>query len=131
MSNAEATIREMAKLTMLSNKISEVQEKNLKMFPFAFFEGLRSATIFYDFSSNAVVDTEENATDLTLNYKFKKSDTAHFVANYHLNINEQVSNPHLEKRFVALENAVRTLFWKQVRVEIYFNNKKVFESSHE
>lgn len=129
MSNTEATLRDMAKMTMLTNRISEIQEKNLKMFPLAFFEGVSSATCQYDFSNKAMVDIEEDKEKLTLNYKFKDVETKHFLVSYRLHIKEDVLNPHLDKRFTALENAVRTLFWKQVRVEVFFNDNKVFESA--
>src|SRR6185312_6928996 len=89
-------VREMAKLSLLSNKINEIQEKNLKMYALAFFEGVISARIDYDFSNIALVDTEEDKKSLSLNYKFKNADTSHFRVSYFLNIDLSKENPMLQ-----------------------------------
>jgi len=121
-------LKAMAKLSMLSNKISSVQEKNLKAFPKVFFDGVSVGTIDYDFSHAALVDSNEDKKKLEVQYKFNKVDTSHFRVSYHLTVDETVQQTFLQKRFQAIENAVRTLFYSDVKVEVFFNDKKVFES---
>ena|ERR1035437_3110726 len=125
---SQSKVRDMAKLSILAGRISDVQEKNLKMYPLIFFEGVKTAVIDYDFSSESLVTTEENKKDMTLKYNMKGVETRHFKASYYLDLYEGAQNNNLEKRFAALENAVRTLFWKDTKVEVYFNNKKVYPS---
>lgn len=129
------TLRDMARLSLLSNRISAVQEKNLKAFPKVFFDGVSIGTIDYDFSHAALVDTEEDKSklkeqdpSLALKYKFNKVNTKHFRVSYHLKVDDSANGTHMDKRFNALERAVRTLFYSDVKVEVFFNDKKVFES---
>lgn len=129
------TLRDMARLSLLSNRISAVQEKNLRAFPMVFFDGVSTGTIDYDFSHAALVDTEEDKSklkeqdpSLALKYKFNKVNTKHFRVSYHLKVDDSANGTHMDKRFDALERAVRTLFYSDVKVEVFFNDKKVFES---
>lgn len=123
-------IRDMAKLSLLTNKINEIQEKNLKVYGFIFFEGVREAKIDYDFSHKALVDTEEDSKKVEISYKFNKVDTSHFRISYNLTIDDQVVQSHIEKRFDGITKAVRALFWKDVKVQVAFNDKLVFESEN-
>ena len=52
-------LKELAQLSMLANRISEIQEKNLKLFPFVFFEGLKEVTIDYDLGHGVNEGTKE------------------------------------------------------------------------
>jgi hypothetical protein len=112
-SNTEVeTIKEMAKLSLVFNKINDIQIKNLQMFPLIFFNGVKSATIDYDFSN-----------DFGLSGDAKKNS---FLVSYKLNIDETAENSNLDKRFDALANSVRGLFWNGIKVEVFFNEKLVF-----
>lgn len=113
------TVKEMAKLSVLSNRISEVQEKNLKMYPFVFFNEVKSAAIDYDLAHRA---TEGNGDGGPI----AKFDSR---VSYHLELNES-ANPQQDKRFSCIEGAVRVLFWKDIKVEVYFNGKKAYESKN-
>jgi hypothetical protein len=126
--STEEQVREMAKLSLMSNKINEIQEKNLKMFPFIFFDGVKSVKIDYDLSNNQTIDTEENAKDLEISYKFNKLETNHFRVSYYLTIEEKVDNLLIDKRYSAIEQSVRNLFWKETRVEIYIDNELKYRS---
>jgi hypothetical protein len=111
----------MAKLTIFSNKISDVQEKNLKTWPFVFFEGVKSVMIDYDL---------QRIDDITLddkNLSINKPRSNNYVK-YTLMIDENVSNSNIERRYSALESSVRGLFWKNVVVEIVFNDRTVYKS---
>lgn len=129
----EQQIREMAKLSLASNRISEVQEKNLKMYPLIFFDSVKKAEIDYDFTNNQTVETEEDRKNLEIKYKFNKLDTKHFRVSYYLTVEDTLTgftaqNEHMDKRFKALEDSVRNLFWKETKVEVFINGVKQYES---
>lgn len=129
-SKTEETVREMAKLSMLSNKISEVQEKNLKMFPFVFFDDITEVKIDYDLSNDRMVDSAEDTKSLEVSYAFGKAETSHLRVSYYLTIDESSNTMHLDRRFAAIEASVRALFWKETKVEVYLNGRKAFESKN-
>ena len=104
-------LREMAQLTAMSGRINEVQEKNLKNFPMVFFDGVSEAKIDYDLSP--ITTNEEGTGIIYLGAHVK----------YSLTLNEN-ENKDLNKRFKALESSVRTLFWSDLKVELYLNGKK-------
>lgn len=112
----------MAKLVIASNRISEVHETNLKAYPFIFFEQVKEAKIDYDLYVRHDVDVDGKN-----NIAVKKPLTNCFVA-YHLTLNEDANKTNLPRRFETLENSVRALFWKDLSVEIYFNEKIVYKS---
>lgn len=125
--DTEKTVREMAKLSVLADRISEIQEKNLKMYPFVFFEGVKSVRISYDLSNNLGVNTEEDEKKADIKYNISKPETNHLRVSYYIALDERL-NGQLEKRYEALENSVRNLFWKQVVVEVYFDGKLKYKS---
>lgn len=112
-SETKAKIRDMATLAVLSNRISDFHEKNLKMYPLVFFNGVKSAKIDYDLERHKTVKDEP---------EINKS-----LVTYYLEINES-ENDHLDKRFEAIETSVRGLLWNDITVEVYFNGKIVFKS---
>lgn len=111
------TLKEMAKLSILANRISEVQEKNMKAYPFIFFNEVKSVKVDYNLG--------RAHTKYAPGTKEPKWDT--WVA-YYLELNEG-SNPNLERRFLCIEEAIRVLFWKDIRVEVHFNGKPMYKSS--
>ncbi len=128
----EHEIRDMARLAILENKLNDIQVKNLRMFPLVFFNGVSKALLDYDLSvSKPSVDYEltnkEDPDKIGIKYDFDKA-TTRSVVEYRLTIDESQDNSHLENRFLALEKSVRNLFWKEVRVIVFFNEKKVYES---
>ena len=108
-------LKEMAKLTILSKRISEVHERNMRAYPFIFFNDVRSIKIEYD-----LLDTKGDQN----NNNAPKNDS--WVA-YYIELEENSQN-NLDKRFTALETSIRDLFWKEVRLIVYFNSLKVYES---
>lgn len=122
----------MAKLSVLTDRISEVHEKNLKMYPFVFFNGVSKAEISYDLSNNlGVSDKLEKDKDKNyqLDYKLEAPETKHLRVSYHLTLDERL-NGNLDKRFKAIEDSIRNLFWKQVSVEIFFNSELKYKSKN-
>jgi hypothetical protein len=126
-------IKDMAKLVHLSGRISEFHEKNLKMYPYVFFDGVLEAKIEYDFSHRPS-DSGPKESPKTPDEFYKEIGRAamnmrsdSYVA-YRLKINDNPMQPHMDKRFDALEKSVRSLFWNDVIVKVYFNDKIVYES---
>lgn len=109
-------IKEMARLAILSNKITEFHEKNLKMFPLVFFNDVKEAKLNYDLRRQKTVEDEP--------------DFCNSRVTYNLSLDES-TNDHLPKRFEALETSVRGLFWNDIVVEIFFNGKIVFKSNED
>lgn len=110
-------LKELAQLSLLANRISEIQEKNLKMFPFVFFEELKEVRIDYDLGHGVNENTKE---------VYHKSHVS-----YYLTVEEKTNNDinsNINKRFLALESSVRTLFWKDIIIKIYINDKLAYES---
>jgi hypothetical protein len=115
-------LAEMARLTALSNRISEVQEKNLKLYPLVFFNKVLEVKVNYDLTSKADILEDSTTDKIIINAPSKN----HFVA-YHLVLDES-ENQDLDKRFSALEKSVRNLFWNDVSVEVYFNGQIKYKS---
>ena len=121
--NIDSQVKGMAALVLSSGRLSEFHEKNLKMYGLLFFE-CKEVKIEYDLSvrHDAEVDNKNNLSlnkplqNCFVSYYFKMDD-----ANTAANIN-------LDRRFEALEKSVRALLWKDLPVEIYFNDKIVFKS---
>ena len=106
-------LKEMAQLTALSGRISSIQIHNLKMFPLIFFDEVQEVRISYDLLPIKTVEDEPVKNNL--------------LVAYHLGLDES-KNEDLDKRYSALEKSVRTLFWTDVTIEVYFNSKIVYKS---
>jgi hypothetical protein len=118
------TVKDMAKLVLVSGKISEIHEKNMKMYAFVFFNDVKEVKIDYDLSheADALVDKQNNLT-------IKAPKRSNSVT-YHLTVNPATNTEqdHMDKRFSALEASIRTLFWRDVIVEVMINEKSVYKS---
>jgi hypothetical protein len=112
----EEQIREMAQLTMISNKINPIQEKNLKMYPMVYFNGVSKMVMYFDLSNGREI--EETAS---------KHPGERYVE-YHLTVDEKEDNGSFDMRCKHLENSVRNLFFSDTQVYVSFNGKLVFES---
>jgi hypothetical protein len=107
------------------------------MYPLIFFNGVSEAQISYDFTvtkpmvgteADAHIDKETEEVKMDIKYTFERPTQASFVE-YNIAMDTTVINENLDKRFLALETAIRNLFWKEVRVRVLFNDKKVYEST--
>lgn len=110
----EKQLADMARLTVLSNKINPIQEKNMTMFPMVYFNGVKTVKIDYDLSKTKVVGDGPEMNNS--------------IVSYYLTMSPDSENDYLEKRFAHLENSIRNLFWKEVVLEVYFNDKIVYKS---
>lgn len=124
----QETVREMAKLAMLSNKLNELQVKNLQMYPFVFLDGISSVMINYDFSNEMDGSASEDKESLDVSYNIKAPEVSHLSIKYYLTINPESANDDLDRRFEAIENSVRNLLWKQISVEVYLNETLAYKS---
>lgn len=106
MSNTESKVRELAKLSILSDRISEFHEENLQTYPFIFFNGVKEAKIDYNLKRG-----EKN------------------YVSYDIALKDGSENPSLEKRLESLDKSIKNLFWKEVSVSVYLNGKKTFDSA--
>ena len=128
-STVEEQVREMAKLTLLTNKLNPIQEKNLKMYPLVFFNGIKSAKMDFDLSNDQMlVDSNENKTDLEITYQFNKAETRHLRVSYHLEIDEAADNNSIDARYSAITQAVRNLLFKEIKIQVFINTKLAYES---
>ena len=120
--NAANIVKDMAKLVLVAGKISDVHVKNLQMYPLIYFDGVKEAKIDYDLShkADALVDKDNN---LTINAPYR-----HNVVTYYLTLFPGAKNDNLDKRFAALEASIRTLFWKDVILEVFMDEKIVYKS---
>lgn len=129
MSNTQETLREMARLTMLTNKLNDVQIKNLKMYPFVFFEGVRELNLEYDLSNNLDVSTEENKKDLDVKYDVS-TETKHQFITYRITVDDRafgLNQEHIQNRYNSIVAATRNIFWKDLKVNVYLNNMLLTE----
>lgn len=101
------SIQDLTKLVMFTGRLSEVHIKNLKAFPWIFFNDLTEVKIDYSIET----------TD--------KSKPTMFSYDLSLNID---TNYHMHKRYEALEFAIRSLFWKEVKIEIKINGQEMYKS---
>lgn len=117
-----ATVKQMAALTMVSNQLTDIQQKNMKMFPLIFFEGVKEAKVDFDLSRRHDVEVDKE-NNLTVKAPLRNN----FVA-YYLTLDEKAQGENVDRRFKALEVSVRSLFWKDLVVEVYFNDKIMYKS---
>ena len=122
MSEVDDQVRAMAKMVVLSGRISDVHEKNMKAYPFIFFDGIKGMKIEYDLTNKSDID-ESSKQKIVVKAPIRN----HFVA-YYLDIDNQVQNQNMDRRCTTLESAIRSLFWKDVILKIYINDKLIYES---
>jgi hypothetical protein len=122
LSEESKIVKDMAKLVLISGKITEMHEKNMKFYPFIYFFGVKEVKIDYDLShqSDALVDKDFN---LTINAPIRNN-----VVTYHLTLEDDAKNDQIQKRFAALEASIRTLFWKDIVIEVFINEKLAYKS---
>ena len=128
MSEREEKVKDMARLSILEGKLNDIQVKNLRMFPLIFFNGVKEAKIEYDLGhERPTVEYEKDIKKMEIKYKFPRPETNHSIT-YRISLDETQDNSNLDNRFFAIEKAVRDLFWKNIKVSVFFNDKLVYES---
>lgn len=104
----------MAQLTVLTNRLSEIQEKNMGLFPRIFFDGVREINIEFDLQRTDLPNTLASCANW-VKYDLKIAEQFH-----------SANHVALERRYEALENAIRTLLWSDIRVSITINGNEVY-----
>jgi len=101
------------------------------MYPLVFFNGIKSAKVDFDLSNDQMlVDSNENKSDLEITYQFNKAETRHLRVSYHLEIEENADNSSIDARYLAITKAVRNLFFKETKVQVFINDKLAYESKN-
>lgn len=103
-STVREQVKEMARLTMLSNRLNEIQEKNLKLYPYIFFEGVKNGAIVYDLECRPDASSEDRQMSTYVNYTIEVSPDTVIT--------------FLDQRIAALKVAVRTIFWSDLTVNV-------------
>jgi len=106
MSDIKEKVRELGKLSILSNRISDFHQKNMETYPFVVFNGIKEAEVDYGLERGGK------------NY-----------VQYTLLLKNEAENPLLEKRLEMLDKSIKNLFWKEVSVIVILDGKKVFDST--
>lgn len=101
----QPSIQDLTKMALFSGRLSEVHLENLRRFPFIFFNGLKQAKLEHDIHT-----------------------TKEFPSTISYDLTIEGENDQLEKRYSALESAVRSIFWKEMVVKISIDNVEVFKS---
>jgi hypothetical protein len=125
---ATQELRELAKLTMMNNRISSVQIKNLKLYALVYFDGIDSANIEYDVSTKRETEVELDTAENDAKYTVKVPSKSGSKITYNLDIRDGTENANLKYRCEVLERSVRNLFWSDLTVEVVMNEKLVFRS---
>jgi len=99
-------LKDMAQMSAITGKISTVQERNLKMYPLVFFDGVERVEINYDLSP---IRSSENGSDLVAAKSFVAYDIK--------TDGREVMN--LNRRCAAIDRAVATLLWSGIHVEVF------------
>ena len=96
---------ELNKGMLLAGRLSEVHVKNLQTYPFLVFDGLLdTAAIDYDITP---ATKQQNTSFITYNLFFKKDRPENF---------EELKD--------TLIKMVKTLFWKDMKVNVFIGDKK-------
>lgn len=91
---------------ILTGRLPEVHIKNLKTYPFIYFDQLKAAEVTWDINVDNV--TTEPST-----------------VHYKLTFEEGFTPDFLKERANGISNAVKTLMWKEVKVDLSLNGKEV------
>lgn len=124
MSDLNKQVKDMASLIINSNRISEMHERNMKLYPLIFFEGVKKVNVDYDLSYNKEIEVDKDN-----NMTIKKPTNSTYIS-YELEIDETKENNNLDKRFEALVKSLKTLLWSDLIVKVSFNGKLMFESKN-
>ena len=97
---------DLTKLMLFFGRIPETHIKSLQSYPFIYFNDLKEAK---------------------LDYVVAKDKNGETIFSYDLSLNLE-PNDHLDKRYKALEVAVRNLFWKEAKIKITINGQEAYKS---
>lgn len=102
---SEANLSDLKKLMLFSGRIPETHIEAMKHYAFIFFNGTLNAKIDYDFAQTKNLNS---------------------TVTYDLAIEGEIDN--LDYRCKSLETAIKTCFWKEVKVKVSINGKECYAS---
>lgn len=102
MSDETPSIQDLTKLTLFLGRVSSVHLANLKSYAWIFFNDVKEVALEYSVETTDRTKSTIFSYDLTLNME---------------------TNDHLEKRYLALLSAIRSIFWKEVQLRLTINGK--------
>ena len=98
---------DLTKLMLFFGRLPEPHIKSLESYPFIFFNDLKEAKLDYSVETTDKTKPTLFSYDLTLNL---------------------ATNDQLPKRYKALEDAVRKLFWKEAKIKVIIHGNEVYKS---
>jgi hypothetical protein len=107
LSDETPSIQDLTKLTLFLGRVSSVHLVNLKSYAWIFFNDVKEVSLEYSVETIDRTKPTIFSYDLTL---------------------DLTTNDQLEKRYEALQSAVRKLFWKEARIEIKINGQEAYKS---
>ena len=109
MKNTQEILEDMRKITMLTGEISKIHQENLKTWPYVIFNEINSVEIKYDLTKDYTKEVGEGYIEFRME---SGSD-----------------QDSIDTRCNALAAWVRNMFWNEIKIIIYNNNKKIYENS--
>jgi hypothetical protein len=106
MSLSKEALDDMRKITIMTGTLSEVHVKNMNMYPFVFFDNVKSVRIEYDIDVKSSENSQSNNSYVVYHLKTKGG---------------KKSITNLDKRLEALKNSISTLLWSGIKVSVYLN----------
>lgn len=114
----EKMLEDMRKITMLTGEISSIHMENLKKWPYVAFNSvIENIEIEYDLTKQKTQDLGEGS--IVFNISNQSSSCEDFK-------NQDSFNTRCE----IITSWVRDMFWPEIKVEIFFNSKKVYSNSY-
>ena len=92
----------MRKLTLITGQLSEVQIKNLKMYPLIYFDDVKEVTMSYDIVTDPAAALPGKGSQIL----------------YEIEFNEDANPSMIDKRMMALRSSVQFILWSNVTVVV-------------
>lgn len=105
--NVQNILEDMRKITILTGTISKIHEQSLSKWPYIVFDEIGSLEVDYDLGNK-----DRNGANF-VNFYITSSKEEHEDAN---------------KRCETLTSWVRDMFWKDIDVNVFINEKNIYSN---
>ena len=115
MNNTKEILDDLRNITMLTGELASVHEESLRNWPYVLFDDIKGVEIKYDLTKEYTKETGEGYVDYYIDF-----------------VTDEVAKRPLEendKKLDILTSWVRDMFWKEIKVIVYFNSEKFYENS--
>ena len=116
--NQIGQVEDWKKLTMMTGKLNPVQLENIKMYPFTVIEKP------YPHDLNVKVEY-----DLKVDFKDDKGASSPGFVCYNIESSEEISYDH--SMLCMVKEALRTLFWTNLKIHFLYNGDRFWSSEDE